>query len=41
MNAHFLRKLWDVSRPNFSVDNSRAVVYNINVIKRKEIKNDY
>nr|DAJ83486.1 MAG TPA: hypothetical protein [Caudoviricetes sp.] len=27
---------WDVRRPNSSVDNSRAVVYNINVIKRKE-----
>ena len=27
---------WDVVRPNSSVDNSRAVMYNINVIKRKK-----
>lgn len=35
MNAHFLRKLWDVIRPKNRVDRFFKKVYNINVIKKK------
>ena len=35
MNAHFLRKLWDVSRPNSIVDKVFTKQYNIDVLKRE------
>lgn len=40
INYHIRTVGWDVGRPKSRIDKSRIIVYNINVLKRKEEKNN-